>query len=67
LSAYGEKSWIKVQALKKAADPLLDSILDAGEASVIQLAREAEVKLVLLDERKTRKVARRRPEIIPTC
>ena len=58
LSAYREKSWIKVRPLKKAADPLLDSILDAGEASVIQLAREAGVKLVLIDERKARKVAR---------
>jgi predicted nucleic acid-binding protein len=47
-----------VKTLKKAPDPLLDSILDTGEASVIQLARERKAKLVLIDERKARKVAR---------
>ncbi len=37
---------------------MLQSILDVGEASVIQLAREATVNLVLIDEKKARKVAR---------
>ena len=58
LSAYLQASWIKVKRLRKPADPLLDSILDAGEASVIQLARERNAKLVLIDEKKARKVAR---------
>ena len=39
---------------------LLDSILDAGEASVIQLARESQAELVVIDERKARRVARSR-------
>ncbi|MHC1730021.1 MAG: DUF3368 domain-containing protein [Syntrophobacteraceae bacterium] len=58
LSAYEQASWIKVNSLKKPIDPLLDSILDAGEASVIQLARECKAKFVLIDERKARRVAR---------
>jgi predicted nucleic acid-binding protein len=58
VSAYRETSWIKVRSIMGAADRLLESILDAGEASVIRLAREAAVKLVLIDERKARKVAR---------
>ncbi len=58
VSAYRAIPWIKVKSLEGGSDPLLESILDAGEASVIQLAREARVKLVLIDERKARKVAR---------
>ena len=58
VSAYREISWIKVEPLHTAPDPLLDSTLDAGEASVIQLARQATVELVLIDERKARKLAR---------
>lgn len=40
-------------------DPLLTVELDIGEASAIQTARELEIKLVLMDERKGRRVARR--------
>ncbi|HOV87830.1 MAG TPA: DUF3368 domain-containing protein [Syntrophobacteraceae bacterium] len=58
LSAYRQASWIKVIRLRKLPDPLLDSNLDVREASVIQLARERRAKLVLIDERKARKVAR---------
>jgi hypothetical protein len=58
LSAYRAISWIQIKPLNQASDPLLDSILDVGEASVIQLARERAVKFVLIDERKARKVAR---------
>jgi predicted nucleic acid-binding protein len=36
----------------------LESLLDAGEAAVIKLAREQTAKLVVIDERKARKVAR---------
>ena len=39
-------------------DPLLITTLDAGEAAVIALSRELNPDLVLIDERKARKVAR---------
>ncbi len=58
LSVYNQASWIKVKSLNCPFDPLLDSILDAGEASVIQLARESRAELVVIDERKARRVAR---------
>lgn len=58
LCAYNQASWIRVKSLKCPLDPLLDSILDAGEASVIQLARESQAELVVIDERKARRVAR---------
>jgi uncharacterized protein len=37
---------------------LLESLLDIGEAAVLSLAREQKATLVLIDERKARKVAR---------
>ena len=40
-------------------DPLLPIELDAGEASVIQCAREMHINVVLIDERKGRRLARR--------
>lgn len=40
LHAYQKTSWIKVQSLSATVDPLLQNILDIGEASVIQLARD---------------------------
>ena len=45
-------------ALVGEVDSLLLSHLDLGEASVIQLARERTAGLVILDERKARKIAR---------
>ena len=48
----------EVRKLTAPLDPLLDSVLDSGEASVIQLAKENNVDLVLIDERKGRKIAR---------
>ncbi|MGC8580404.1 MAG: DUF3368 domain-containing protein, partial [bacterium] len=36
----------------------LQTVLDSGEASVIQLARELKADYVLIDERKGRKIAR---------
>lgn len=38
-------------------DPLLATILDPGEASVLQIAREHGVSGVLMDERRGRRVA----------
>jgi predicted nucleic acid-binding protein len=53
-----QASWIRVVALAATGDRLLESLLDAGEAAVINLAREQGVTTVLIDERKARKVAR---------
>jgi hypothetical protein len=44
--------------LGEKRDELLESLLDIGEAAVISLAREQKTPLVLIDERKARKVAR---------
>lgn len=58
LAAYREVGWLEVRPLNSPFDPLLGSILDLGEASVIQLARQLGVNTVLIDERKARRVAR---------
>ena len=58
LTQYRAASWIQMEALQKSLDPLLTAVLDAGEASVIQLARERGADAVLIDERKARKIAR---------
>ncbi|MEW5745407.1 MAG: DUF3368 domain-containing protein [Nitrospirota bacterium] len=58
LASYNKASWIEVRHLSKPVEPLLQTILDRGEASVIQLAGEIAADYVLIDERKARKVAR---------
>ena len=58
LAGYRKVNWIKVGTLSKPVDPLLRTSLDFGEAAVIELARELSVNLVLVDERKARKIAR---------
>jgi len=58
LSNYQKAKWIKVMTLSNPIDPLLSTSLDAGEAAVIGLARELNANLVLVDERKARKIAR---------
>lgn len=58
LANYQKVKWIKVMRLSNPVDPLLRTSLDAGEAAVIGLARELSVSLVLVDERKARKIAR---------
>lgn len=58
LSNYRKAKWIQIMTLSNPIDPLLRTSLDAGEASVIGLARELNVNLVLVDERKARKIAR---------
>jgi len=55
---YRKAKRIKVMTLSNPVDPLLRTSLDAGEAAVIGLARELSVTLVLVDERKARKIAR---------
>jgi len=58
LADYQRCTWIQVQALEDPLDPLLTNTLDIGEASVIYLARRLQVNLVLMDEKKGRKIAR---------
>ena len=58
LDNFRRADWIQVMPLKEKRDALLESLLDIGEAAVISLAREQKASLVLIDERKARKVAR---------
>jgi len=58
LTAYKQASWIQVKKLSKSIEPLLNTVLDSGEASVIQTCCECKADFVLIDERKGRKVAR---------
>lgn len=58
LANYQKAQWIKVITLSNAVDPLLKTSLDSGEAAVIGLARESNTNLILVDERKARKIAR---------
>lgn len=55
---YQKAKWIEVMALSDPMDPLLTTSLDVGEAAVIGLARELDSSVVLIDERKARKIAR---------
>ena len=58
LENFRRADWIRIVPLKEKRDELLESLLDVGEAAVISLAREQKATLVLIDERKARKVAR---------
>jgi predicted nucleic acid-binding protein len=58
LGDFRRADWIRVLPLQEKRDELLESLLDVGEAAVISLAREQRATLVLIDERKARKVAR---------
>lgn len=58
LPSYKKATWLQVLSLSTALDPLLQTVLDLGEASVIQLARDLKIDYVLIDERKGRKIAR---------
>jgi len=58
LADFRRADWIRILPLKEKRDELLESLLDIGEAAVISLAREQKASLVLIDERKARKVAR---------
>jgi uncharacterized protein len=50
--------WIRVTGLNDLPDPLLETLLDRGEAETIALALQSSAALVLIDERKGRKIAR---------
>lgn len=58
VAAYQQAHRISVKKLLAPREPLLDSVLDVGEASVIQFARENNIERVLIDERKGRQIAR---------
>ena len=57
IAAYQRASHLRVSGPIQI-DPLLASLLDQGEAAVIQLARAEKISHVLIDERQGRKVAR---------
>jgi len=50
-------AWLNVLSLNSALSPLAVAALDAGEAAVIQLALEQNIKLVCIDELKGRRAA----------
>jgi hypothetical protein len=58
LANYRKVKWIKVITPSNPVDPLLRTSLDVGDAAVIGLAKELSVNLVLIDERKARRIAR---------
>ncbi len=58
LGSYKKATWINVQSLANPIEPLLGTLLDKGEASVIHLAKEKGADFILIDERKARKIAR---------
>jgi len=49
--------WLRAVPTTQAPDPVLDDVLDVGEAAVVQLARQVGADWVLIDERKGRKIA----------
>lgn len=57
LEPFQRAQWIRVVPPREN-DALLTALLDTGEAAVIALAREQAISVVLIDERKARKVAR---------
>jgi predicted nucleic acid-binding protein len=57
LESFQRAQWIRIVAPIQH-DVLLAALLDTGEAAVITLAREQGIPVVLIDERKARKVAR---------
>lgn len=57
-SLFADAPWIRVLSLTDPPDPLLETLLDRGEAETIALAFQTSATLVLMDERKGRKIAR---------
>jgi predicted nucleic acid-binding protein len=50
-------TWIECITLKSPPEPLLASELGSGEAEVISLAHSQKARLVLIDERRARRIA----------
>jgi len=58
LQDFRRAEWLRIVPLREKHRELLESLLDLGEAAVIRLAIEQKATLVLIDERKARKIAR---------
>lgn len=57
--ALGRAPWIQIQPLNQPRQALAYTGLDLGEAEALALAEETDARLVLVDERKARRFARR--------
>jgi predicted nucleic acid-binding protein len=57
MNLFREHTWLRVTPTASKVNPMLASLLDAGEAATITLAHEMNASLVLLDEAKGRKIA----------
>ena len=57
-SLFADSPWIRVIRLTERPDPLLETLLDRGEAETIALAMQSSAGLILMDERKGRRIAR---------
>jgi predicted nucleic acid-binding protein len=53
----GSADWLEVMSWQGRADPLLDAELGAGESAVVSIAVEIRAQLVLIDERRARRIA----------
>jgi predicted nucleic acid-binding protein len=58
VEALQRAAWIEPRAIPTACDPLLVSLLDLGEARAIELARQLQPAVLLMDEARGRRVAR---------
>lgn len=58
ISVYRKADWIMIDTTTDTLDPLLQTVLDPGEAGTIQVALRSKADYVLIDERKGRKIAR---------
>ncbi len=58
MPSFKDAAWLRVQACHRSKDPLLPGMLHQGEADVIRLARQLDIRYVLIDEAKARKIAR---------
>lgn len=53
----GAATWLEIAPSKGAPDPLLAAELGAGESAVIRVAVQLRAPLVLIDERRARRIA----------
>ncbi len=57
-NSIAQSDRIFITPLSHPTDAILESLLDAGEAAAIALARELKADVILIDESKARKIAR---------
>jgi hypothetical protein len=61
ISAATDAGWLRVSQLKKKENhSILNLLVDAGEAESIQLAIEQNANILIIDDRKGRKIAKSR-------